>query len=84
MVHNPEAQGSELFKPGFEVPPLDDVRSLVRERLLDSFQALEEACSNGSLSSYGVCSNGLSLPPSHPLHLNWKDVVSAASEASQA
>ena len=84
MAHNPEAQGSQLFGPGAGQPPIEDVRALVRERLYDAFKGLEEACSNGTISSYGVCSNGLSLPCSHPLYLDWKDVISAATDASHA
>ena len=84
MAHNPEAQGTQMFGSDGAQPPLEEIRAFVRERLVDSFKGLEEACSNGSISSYGVCSNGLSLPASHPLHLDWRDVVEAAKDASKA
>lgn len=33
------------------------------------------------IDSYGICSNGLSLPDTHPLHLNWELVLNAAEDA---
>lgn len=94
MVHNPEVQAGALIASSTgedagndknckdSLPPVEDMRECVKERLYDSFVALEEASSNGTISSYGVCSNGLSLPSDHPLHLSWKDVILAASRAA--
>ena len=78
MAHNPEAQGAILAGRG---APLDEIRDLVKERLTDAFIGLETGKAEGLISSYGVCSNGLSLPSSHPLHLPWMDVLVAASDA---
>jgi hypothetical protein len=53
-------------------------------RLTDAFCALEEAVSKGEISSFGLVSNGLSLPTDHPLHLDWRSVVmKAAAEAAK-
>mmetsp|Transcript_2164 Transcript_2164/g.4965 ORF Transcript_2164/g.4965 Transcript_2164/m.4965 type:complete len:655 (-) Transcript_2164:877-2841(-) len=78
MAHNPEAQGAKLAGSG---APLDEIRAVVKERLTDAFIGLETGKAEGLISSYGVCSNGLSLPTSHPLHLPWMDVLVAASDA---
>ena len=78
MAHNPEAQGATLAGSG---APLDEIRGVVKERLTDAFIGLETGKAEGLISSYGVCSNGLSLPSSHPLHLPWMDVLVAASDA---
>lgn len=84
MAHNPEVQASELLLSSNNNSgiPLPEIRQLVKEKMVESFQGLEEVCSNRSISSYGVVSNGLSLPESHPLHLSWSDVVHAACEAA--
>jgi hypothetical protein len=38
------------------------------ESLIEAFLALENAVASDVIDSYGVCSNGLSLPATHPLH----------------
>ena len=35
------------------------------------------------IDGYRVCSNGLSLPPSHSLHLPWMTVLKLASDAAR-
>ena len=82
MAHNPETQGEAAYEPNDGKPPLKDIREAVRTRLKSGFVVLEDACSNGTISSYGVSSNGLSLPSSHPLHMSWKDVLTAARDAA--
>ena len=52
MAHNPEAQGRELQEKG---APLDEVRGLMHERLIDSFVGLETAVAEEKIDSYGVC-----------------------------
>mmetsp|Transcript_26039 Transcript_26039/g.39416 ORF Transcript_26039/g.39416 Transcript_26039/m.39416 type:complete len:482 (+) Transcript_26039:29-1474(+) len=53
-------------------------------RLTDAFCALEEAVCRGDIPSFGVVSNGFSLPPKHPLHLDWKStVLKAACDAAK-
>ena len=80
MAHNPEVQGSDLAATGAS---LDSVRSLVKKRLTDAFIGFEIGVAEKKITSYGVCSNGLSLPSSHPLHLSWEDVLSASCDAVQ-
>ena len=60
--------------------PIEEVRHFVRERTAKFFVGSELAVMEGRISSYGVCSNGLSLPRSHPLHLGWEDLLVAASD----
>jgi len=78
LAHNPEAQGAALAGRG---APLEEIREVVKERLTDAFIGLETGKAEGLITSYGVCSNGLSLPEKHPLHLPWMDVLNAASDA---
>lgn len=84
LVHNPETQGGSAAGTisTDEAEPLSPIRTAVRDRLKQAFIALEEATSTNKISSYGVCSNGLSLPNTHPLHLPWKDVIEVAYEAA--
>jgi hypothetical protein len=79
MAHNPEAQGSEMHAKG---APIEDTREFTKEKMKDAFIALERGVEEGLITSYGVCSNGLSLPSSHPLHLSWEDMLDAASHAA--
>ena len=80
MAHNPETQGVEMALKG---APIEDVREYVKDRMTEAFVGLEMGVAEGQIGSYGVCSNGLSLPNSHPLHLGWEDLLSAASRAVQ-
>jgi len=53
-------------------------------RLTDAFCGLEQAVAEQKIPSFGIVSNGLSLPRDHPLHLDWKSVVfKAASDAAE-
>ena len=79
-AHNPEAQGMELLA---QDASLEDVRGFVRERLTEAFVALERQVGEEVIGSYGVCSNGLSLPSSHPMHLSWEDVLHASADAAK-
>jgi len=79
MAHNPEAQGSEMYAKD---APIDDIREFVKEQMIQAFIGLEYGVSEGQISSYGVCSNGLGLPSSHPLHLDWEDIFEAANQAA--
>ena len=74
MIHNPEEmkqqQGPDRFL----------------DRLTDAFCRLEEVVANNdkNITTFGVVSNGLSLPPNHPLFLDWQhDVLEAATRAAQ-
>ncbi len=79
MAHNPEAQGSEMHAKG---APMDDIREFIKEKMINAFITLERGVEEGLITSYGVCSNGLSLPSSHPLHLSWEDMLHASSYAA--
>lgn len=80
MAHNPEAQGSEMHAKN---APIEEVREYIQEQMTEAFIGLERGVSDGQITSYGVCSNGLSLPSSHPLHLSWEDVLRASSKAAE-
>ena len=74
MIHNPEVQINHD-----EENPQD----ALYDKLLKAFQAMEEAVGEKLISSFGVASNGLSLPKQHPLHLNYEIVLQAALDASK-
>ncbi len=81
MAHNPEAQGSEMYAKN---APVDEVREYIREQMTQAFIGLETGVAEGQITSYGVSSNGLSIPSSHPLHLSWEDILQASSQAAEA
>jgi hypothetical protein len=80
-AHNPEAQGMELLTKD---APIEEVRGYVKERMTQAFTTMEELVGEEKIGSYGVCSNGLGLASSHPMHLSWEDVVDASIQASKS
>eukprot|EP00527_Entomoneis_sp_CCMP2396_P002251 CAMPEP_0198146094 /NCGR_PEP_ID=MMETSP1443-20131203/27335_1 /TAXON_ID=186043 /ORGANISM="Entomoneis sp., Strain CCMP2396" /LENGTH=589 /DNA_ID=CAMNT_0043809929 /DNA_START=147 /DNA_END=1916 /DNA_ORIENTATION=+ len=62
----------------------DSRQQRIREKLLESFLACEEQISSSNsqtkVSAYGIVSNGMSLPETHPLHLSWSRAVKPALE----
>jgi hypothetical protein len=78
MAHNPEVQATFLSEKG---APSNEIHDWVKECLTDAFVGLEKACAENVIDSYGICSNGLSLPEGHPLHLGWNLILSAAHDA---
>ena len=80
-AHNPEAQGLELLQKD---APLEEVRGYVKENMTQAFIAMEELVGEQIIGSYGVCSNGLGLTSSHPMHLSWEDVLDASIQASKS
>ena len=79
-AHNPEAQGMEMLQ---QEAPLEDVRGFVKDKLIAAFVTMEQLVGEGKMGSYGVCSNGLGLSSSHPMHLSWEDMLDASAEASR-
>jgi len=85
LLHNPEAQIVELLR---DQPNANhnDRQEFLRTRLTPAMEALQEFCSSSSssssstdisavsssISSFGIVSNGLGIPPSnnHPMHLS--------------
>ena len=49
--------------------------------LINMCSTLEKACRNGKITSYGVSSNGMSLPPKHPLYFPWEVLLKYARNA---
>jgi hypothetical protein len=73
MIHNPEVQIDWGEKNPHDV---------LYEKLVHAFRGMEEAVASNQISTYGVVSNGLALPATHPLHLDYKLVLRAAQEAA--
>jgi hypothetical protein len=63
--------------------PLEEVREHVKETLTKAFITFEQLVGENQIGSYGVCSNGLGLSSSHPMHLSWEDVLAASAEAAK-
>ena len=76
MIHNPEVQGLELIQKGASSY---DVQDYLQEQLKDTFHLLDQS---DLVTSIGICSNGLSLPSWHPLHLSWKLLLDTLPSAS--
>ena len=85
LLHNPEAQIVDLLRDQPNANH-DDRQEFLRTRLTPAMDALQEFCSStssdisavsSSISSFGIVSNGLSIPPSnnHPMHLSSDLVV---------
>lgn len=83
----------DLGEENLDIIPMihnpEEHRNETLKRLTDVFCVLEEAVTDGKIPSFGVVSNGLSLPSSHPLFLDWKSVVlkaacNAAEQTSKA
>ncbi|GFH59224.1 hypothetical protein CTEN210_15700 [Chaetoceros tenuissimus] len=80
-LHNPEAQSKILLEKD---APLDEIRGQLNETLTNAFTQLETLVQEDVIDGYGVCSNGLSLQSSHPMHLSWEDVLLASKNASES
>ena len=81
LLQNPEVQREGIAESGNDDDDDDD--ELLRQRLQEAFGALQKHVDNGKITSFGVVSNGLCLPPQHPLHLSWKDHVMEAARRAQ-
>jgi hypothetical protein len=72
-----------LENPHLNIIPMihnpEEHRGDTLTRLTDAFCELEDAVADRKISSFGIVSNGLSLPNDHPLHLDWKGVVLEAA-----
>jgi hypothetical protein len=88
VLHNPEVHGgggvssSHQTNQGANV----DAQWIIHDALRDSFRGLEDWCSgyqdSQHIGGYGVVSNGLSLPNSHPLHMDVEILFNAVERAT--
>ena len=67
LLHNPEVQQQQPA-------------AVMEDRLAAAFGALEQM---DAVDRYGVSSNGLCLPPDHPLHLDCRTVLKAAARTRE-
>lgn len=74
LLHNPEVQVILMQDKSPE-----QRQNRIKERLQDAFLALEEQIQAGTIASYGIASNGLGLPSTHPLHLDYRTILQAAA-----
>lgn len=52
--------------------------------MTEGLAACQELVKVGTIASYGIASNGLSLQATHPLHLSWWDTVLPTTVAAAA
>jgi hypothetical protein len=88
VLHNPEVHGgggvstSHHTNQGANV----DAQWIIHDALRDSFRGLEDWCSgyqdSQHIGGYGVVSNGLALPTSHPLHMDVEILLNAVERAT--
>ena len=83
MLHNPEVQQHHLHKNNTNANVNDDDDDdddiQLRQRLATAFQFLQQAVDEHKIAGYGIASNGMSLPPQHPLHLSWHEHILPAA-----
>jgi hypothetical protein len=81
MFHNPEEQATQLFGGDNSY---ESKHNKIEQRLVTSLAALQGHTHDNSIAGFGICNNGLCLPPDHPLHLSWKDTVLPAQQKAGA
>lgn len=69
MLHNPEAQ-------------LATDQQQLQDTLFHAFVTLQQLCNEGRITAFGVTSNGLCLPKTRPMHLDYRTVLTAAQLAA--
>ena len=80
LAHNPETQIA-AFLSSNPTATIERARAHMKRYLTSAFVGYEIAVDRGWIDAYGVDSNGLGLPNSHDMHVNWRDVLECAAEA---
>lgn len=85
LAHNPETQIAAYLMNNYHQESkqqlLQNARMYMKEALKSAFIGYEIAVTEGLIDGYGIDSNGLSLQPTHDMHLNWRDVLECAADA---
>ena len=82
LVHNPEAQVQALLNKQQGEPSLEERQDYIWSKLQSSLEGLEWAVSQKLIASHGIVSNGLGLPPKHPLHMPPGIILQAKEQCS--
>jgi hypothetical protein len=85
LIHNPEAQVQALLSKqpqGNGEPSLEERQDYIWSKLQSSLEGLEWAVSQNLIASHGIVSNGLGLPPKHPMHLPPSLILKAKEQCS--
>ena len=84
LLHNPEAQIMDLANEyDINEVSLENRQIFLRDRLVTAFCAMEKAVANKQITSYGIASNGLVLPPEHPLAISTETILEAVKLAME-
>jgi len=78
LAHDPETQVAARLS---STTTVELARERMRRRLTSAFVGYEVAVSRGWIDGYGVDSNGLGLPETHDMHVDWRDVLGCAADA---
>ena len=89
LAHNPETQmAAYLLSNHHDNNRANDKSTLVerariymKQCMTSAFVGYEIAVKDGLIDGYGVDSNGLSLPTSHDMYFDWRDVLECAVDA---
>lgn len=88
LAHNPETQIAAYLMNNRHQQQEDsktqrkqNARDYMKQALKSAFMGYEIAVSEGLIDGYGVDSNGLSLLPSHEMHLSWRDILECSADA---
>mmetsp|Transcript_21704 Transcript_21704/g.60289 ORF Transcript_21704/g.60289 Transcript_21704/m.60289 type:complete len:698 (-) Transcript_21704:904-2997(-) len=88
QLHNPEVQGTlpaAVHDPTDNTSPERRRQARIRDKLVESMLHCEAVVADhgNPVRNYGIVSNGLSLPETHPLHLSWSETVWPALQQAQ-
>ena len=85
LAHNPETQMAAYLLSNHQAIDGETLakraRDYMKQSMTSAFAGYETAVKEGLIDGYGVDSNGLSLPESHDMHFDWRDVLECAVDA---
>ena len=82
LVHNPEAQVQALLNKQQGEPSFLERQDYIWSKFQSSLEGLEWAVSQKLIASHGIVSNGLGLPPKHPLCMPPGIILQAKEQCS--
>jgi len=85
LAHNPETQMAAYLLSNHQLNDgstlASQAHAYMKQCMTSAFVGHESAVKEGLIDGYGVDSNGLSLPESHDMYFDWRDVLECAVDA---